>query len=208
MVGKAIATKLVEVGHEVRMGSRTSGNESAAAWSAALGDLASEGTFADAAGFGEVVFNCTNGDGALAAVGSAAEELDGKLLVDVCNPLVFVDGTPSLSVGITDSLGERLQRAVPGTFVVKALNTVNCDVMVDPSLVAGDHVIFLCGNDSDAKARTVALLGEFGWPAARVVDIGDIAGARATEGYMLIWLRMMGVVGGSHFNITLQRGGE
>jgi len=204
-VGRTIATKLVELGHEVRMGSRAAGNEAATAWSAGLGDSASEGTFADAAGFGELAFNCTAGAGALAAVGSASEALEGKLLIDVSNPLEFPGGSPSLFVGITDSLGERIQRALPGTSVVKALNTMNADVMVDPAIVSGDHVVFVCGDDVDAKTRTVALLGELGWPSERVVDCGDITGARATEGYLLIWLRMMSWAGGPHFNIAVRR---
>jgi len=118
---------------------------------------------------------------------------------------MFPEGQPTLSVGITDSLGERIQRALPGTSVVKALNTMNCDVMVDPGLVPGDHVVFVCGDDAGAKARTVALLGELGWPPERVVDAGDITGARATEAYILIWLRMMGWAGGARFNIAVQR---
>lgn len=204
-VGRTIATKLVELGHDVRLGSRTAGNEAATAWCSAVGDRASEGTFADAAGFGELVLNCTNGNGAVAAVTAASAELSGKLLIDVCNPLDFSGGGPSLSVGITDSIGEQVQRALPETSVVKALNTVNCDVMVDPGLVPGEHVVFVCGNDLAAKARTVELLGWFGWPVERVIDIGDIAGARATEGYLLLWLRLMGWAGGARLNIEVHR---
>jgi 8-hydroxy-5-deazaflavin:NADPH oxidoreductase len=204
-VGRTIATKLVEIGHEVCMGSRTADNEAGTAWSAAHGDTASQGTFLDAAHVGEVVFNCTNGGGALAAVNSAAEALKDKLLIDVCNPLEFPDGSPSLFVGISDSLGEQIQRALPDTMVVKALNTMNADVMVDPALVPGDHVVFVCGNDEGAKARTVELLTEFGWSRERAVDCGDISGARATEAYLLLWLRMMGAVGGWHFNVALLR---
>lgn len=203
MVGRTIATKLVAIGHDVRLGSRDAANERAAAWVAEQGERASAGTFADAAAFGEFSFNCTNGDGSVAAVTSAAGELDGKLLIDVANPLDFSGDTPSLSVGLTDSLGEQLQRAVPTTAVVKALNTVNSDVMVDPGLVTGEHVVFVCGNDAAAKARTVAVLGEFGWPSTRVIDLGDITGARATEVYVLTWLRLMGWAGNAHFNIEV-----
>jgi len=203
-VGRTIATKLVALGHEVRMGSRVADSEAATAWSAGLGAAASHGTFADAAKFGELAFNCTAGAGAVEATGSASAALDGKLLIDVSNPLDFSGGTPSLFVGTTDSLGEQLQRALPGTLVVKALNTMNAEVMVDPAIVPGDHVAFVCGDDADAKARTVALLAELGWPPDRVVDCGDISGARATEGYLLIWLRMMRWVGGPRFNIAVR----
>lgn len=204
-VGTTIATKLIELGHEVRMGSRQAGNGAATTWSASAGDSASEGNFADAAAFGELIFNCTAGGGALAAVGSAATELEGKLLIDVCNPLDFSGDAPSLFVGITDSIAEQIQQALPATSVVKALNTMNADVMTNPDSVPGEHVVFVCGNDDEAKARTVALLGEFGWPATRVVDCGDLTAARATEAYLLIWLRMMGWVGNSRFNIAVQR---
>lgn len=206
MVGRTIATKLVEVGHEVMMGSRSEGNEAAAGWSTEAGEATSAGTFAEAAEFGELAFNCTAGVGALDAVGSAAGELRGKLLIDVSNPLEFPDGSPTLFVGISDSLGEQIQRALPDTSVVKSLNTMNADVMVAPELVPGEHAAFVCGDDDEAKARVVALLGEFGWPPDRVVDAGDITGARATEAYLLIWLKTMGWVGSPHFNIVVSRG--
>jgi len=127
------------------------------------------------------------------------------VLIDVSNPLEFPGGSPTLFVGITDSLGEQIQRALPGTAVVKALNTMNADVMVDPDSVPGDHVVFVAGNDSGAKGRATGILSDLGWPADRVIDAGDMTGARATEGYLLIWLKMMGWVGGSRFNIAIER---
>ena len=194
MVGKAISGGLIAAGHEVRLGSRTAGEGKV--------------TFAEAAAFGELAFNCTAGSGALDAVGAAAAGLEGKVLVDVSNPLEFHDeGPPTLFVANDDSLGERIQRAHPGVRVVKALNTMNADVMVDPSLVPGDHVAFVCGDDDGAKATVTALLGELGWPAGRVIDLGDITAARGTEAYLLIWLRLMGAVGGSKFNIAVERAG-
>ena len=142
------------------MGSRAAGNESAVAWAAEAGEGASTGTFADAAGFGKVVFNCTAGVASLDALAAAGEtNLAGKLLIDVANPLDFSQGMPpSLSVCNTDSLGERIQRAFPATHVVKALNTVNCDVMVEPARVPREHVVFVCGNDPKLSARRPACL--------------------------------------------------
>lgn len=127
------------------------------------------------------------------------------MLVDVSNPLRFDGDGPTLFTGIDDSLGEQVQRAVPGARVVKALNTVNADVMVHPEIVPGEHVLFVCGEDADAKAMVTELLGQFGWPAERVVDAGGISGARATEAYLLIWLKLMGWAGGAHFNIAVRR---
>ena len=182
MVGQAIATKLAELGHEVTMGSREAGNEKAAAWAADAGDGAAEGSFADAAVAGEIVFNCTAGGASLEALEAAGEEnLDGKVLVDVANALDFSQGAPpSLSVCNTDSLGEQIQRRFPAAKVVKALNTVNAGVMVEPGKVSGDHFLPICGDES-AKPQVVELLGEFGWPADRVQDLGDISSARGME---------------------------
>jgi predicted dinucleotide-binding enzyme len=206
IVGVTLGSALVDRGHEVRMGSRSADNPAAAEWGRGQGERASAGTFADAAAFGELVVNCVSGAGAVAAVTSAAQGLAGKLLIDVSNPLEFPPGgPPTLFVGITDSLGERVQRAVPEARVVKALNTMTCTVMVDPGRMAGDHVAFVCGDDPEAKSRTIALLEELGWPAERVLDIGDLAGARATEAYLLLWLRLMAAVGGAEFNVAVAR---
>lgn len=207
MVGDAIATKLAQLGHEVRMGAREAKNEKAAAWAAKAGARASHGTFADAAAFGELVFHCTAGVTALDALRAAGEDnLAGKVLVDVSNPLDFSKGMPpSLFVAITDSLGEQIQRAFPRTKVVKTLNTVNCQLMVDPGkLAGGDHDLFLSGNDAEAKGKVRTLLVEgFGWK--RVVDLGDITTARGTEAYLPLWLRMWGALGTADFNVKIVR---
>ena len=119
-------------------------------------------------------------------------------------PMVFTsDGMPpTLSICNTDSLGEQIQRTFPETKVVKTLNTVNCEVMVNPALVPGDHDIFVCGNDAGAKARVADILKQwFGWRS--VTDLGDISAARATEQMMPIWLRLYGVLGTLHFNVRV-----
>ncbi|HMJ00659.1 MAG TPA: NAD(P)-binding domain-containing protein [Gaiellaceae bacterium] len=203
-VGKTIGTKLVELGHEVTMGSRSATNEQAAEWAASAGAGASHGTFADAAAAGELVFNCTAGMVSLEALGAAGEEtLSGKVLVDVSNALDFSRGRPpTLSVCNDDSVGEQIQRAFPETKVVKALNTVNAGVMVAPASIPGEHDVFVCGNDDGAKAQVSQLLESFGWPAERIVDLGDITAARGTEMYLPLWLRLMGAVG-PQFNIRV-----
>ncbi len=191
VVGKTIATKLVKIGHDVRMGSRTAGGESARQWMKAAGGKSSEGTFSEAAAHGEMVFNCTSGMASLDALKAAGTgNLEGKVLVDVANPLDFSQGMPpTLSVCNTDSLGEQIQRAFPGVRVVKALNTVTAPAMVDPSIIPGAHDVFVCGNDADAKAQVIALLKTgFGWK--EVVDLGDITGARAQEMILPLWLRL------------------
>ncbi len=206
MVGQAIAGKLAALGHEVKMGSRTADNAKAAEWVASAGASASQGTFADAAAFGEMVFNCTAGAGSLQALAAAgADNLRGKILCDVANPLDFSKGMPpTLSVFGDDSLGEQIQHAYPDTHVVKTLNTINCQLMVNPGKVPGDHVVFVSGNDAGAKSRVTSLLTEgFGWK--QVIDLGDITTARGTEAYLLLWLRLWGAVGSADFNITIAK---
>ncbi|MBL9022321.1 MAG: NAD(P)-binding domain-containing protein [Myxococcales bacterium] len=205
MVGETIATKLVALGHDVKMGARDAGNDKAKAWAEKAGQKASNGTFADAAAFGEIVFNCTAGTGSLEALKSAGEDnLRGKVLIDVANPLDFSKGMPpTLFTDSNDSLGERIQRAFPETKVVKTLNTVNCHVMVDPARVAGgDHDMFVSGNDAGAKGKVTEILrGWFGWK--NVVDLGDITTARGTESYLMLWIRLWGALKTADFNLKL-----
>ena len=203
MVGRTLGTKLVEVGHDVKMGSRTPDNEQAAEWSAAAGERASHGTFSDGAAFGELVLSCTAGAVSLQALETAgAANLEGKTLLDVSNPLDFSQGrTPVLSVCNTDSVGEQLQRTFPSARVVKGLNTMNCQVMVDPRSVPGEHDLFVCGNDDGAKAEVRELVQSFGWPAERIVDLGDIAAARGLEMYLPLWLRLLSTLGTPQLNI-------
>jgi predicted dinucleotide-binding enzyme len=194
MVGRAISERLAGLGHEVRVGSRAAREDAV--------------VFADAARFGEVLFNCTAGVASLDALTAAgAENLAGKLLIDVSNPLEHTDAGTRLTVCNTESLGERIQRAFPDARVVKALNTMNCRVMVDPAGVPGEHVVFVCGDDEAAKAEATGLLGEFGWAPERVLDLGDITAARGTEAYLLLWVRMMRPVGTWAFNIAVARAG-
>ena len=190
-VGRTIAAKLRELGHDVLVGSRTAGDDAV--------------PFPDAAAHGELVFNCTAGGASLEVVRAAgSENLAGKILVDVSNPLDFSQGTPPrLAVCNDDSVGEQLQRELPETRVVKALNTVTAAVMVDPSAVPGEHDLFMSGNDAAAKAEVSELLQSFGWPPDGIVDLGDIAGARGQEMYLPLWLRLMGAVGSPRFNIKV-----
>jgi len=190
------------------MGSRTANSDGAQAWFEAVGGNGQIGTFAEAAAFGEIVFDCTNGANSLAALHLAgAENLADKILIQVSNPLDFSKGMPpSLTVCNSDSLGEQTQREFPDVRVVKALNTVNCEVMIDPARIPGDHALPICGNDAEAKKEVAAKLSEwFGWKPTNIVDLGDITGARGTEMYLPLWLRLWGAVGTPVFNIQLAR---
>ena len=206
MVGQAHGTRLVELGHQVMMGSRTADNPKAADWVDSAGEGASQGTFEESARFGDIVFNCTLGLATLDALQMAgAGNLKNKILVDISNPLDFSNGMPpTLSVCNDDSLGEQIQRAFPETRVVKTLNTANCDVQVNPSVVPGDHDAFVSGNNEKAKAAVVDILENwYGWKT--VIDLGDITTARGTEQLMPIWIRLRTVYGDANFNFKIVR---
>ena len=216
MVGQAIAGKLAELGHEVVVGTRDPeatmartepdylGNPPFPVWKEAHPGVGLS-TSAEAAAQAELVVNATNGAGSIAMLEAAGEQnLAGKLLVDVANPLDVSQGLPpSLFVCNTDSLGEQIQRAFPEAKVVKALNTMNCQVMVDPSKVPGEHDVFVCGEDEDAKGQVAELLQSFGWPGERIRDLGGISSARGMEMYVAFWVRLWPVLGTGYFNIAV-----
>jgi 8-hydroxy-5-deazaflavin:NADPH oxidoreductase len=205
MVGKAIGTKLIALGHEVKMGSRTSNNEKAQAWMSSAGQNASQGTFAEAAAFGEIIFNCTKGEASVEVLKLAGENnLKGKILVDISNALDSSKGMPpTLSICNDDSLGETIQRTFPDVKVVKTLNTMNCNLMVNAAAVPGDHNVFVSGNDADAKAEVKKVLNGFGWSDKNIIDLGDISTARGPEQLLPIWIRLMGTLGTVNFNFHI-----
>jgi 8-hydroxy-5-deazaflavin:NADPH oxidoreductase len=215
-VGKSVAGKLAELGHEVVVGTRdpdgtlartepdTFGNPPFSAW-LEQNPRVEMVTLAEAAAGAELVVNATNGVGSLEALEAAGEEnLAGKVLVDIANPLDFSQGMPpSLTVSNTDSLGEQIQRRFPHTKVVKALNTMNAYLMVDPKqLAGGGHTVFVSGNDHEAKATVGELLRQFGW--SDIIDLGDISTARGSEMYLPLWARMY-ALGSPMFNIKVVR---
>lgn len=205
MVGETVGAGLIKRGHRVMMGARVPAKPSAVDWADAHGINASYGSFENTAAFGEVVFNCTKGEASLAALRMAGvKNLAGKILVDVANPLDFSKGMPpTLTVCNTDSLGEQIQREFPETRVVKALNTINCVLMLEPGRLDGDHDLFICGNDAEAKATVTELLRSCGWKT--IHDLGDIGAARGTEMLMPLWMRLMAVNGTAEFNFRLVR---
>ncbi len=203
-VGETIADRLVSLGHDVVMGSRSASNDKALAWVARAGGGARAATFADAATSAELIVNCTMGVASvdvLRSVGAAA--VAGKVIIDVSNPLDFSTTPPSLSVANTDSLGEQLQRELPGAHVVKTLNTMWAGLMVNPRLIPGHHTNFLAGNHAPAKVAVRALLISFGWRDDELLDLGDITAARGTEAYLLLWLRLWKATGTGALNVAI-----
>lgn len=217
IVAKTIAGKLDSLGHRVKLGTRDvqatlarnepdmAGGPPLRTWLEVHPNVALV-TQAEAAAHGVVVINALSGQGALDGLRGLESQLAGKILVDISNPLDFSRGMPpSLSVVNDDSLGEQIQRALPGTRVVKTLNTVNAFIMVDPRQVAGgDHTMLICGNDAAAKAEVTQLLTQgFGWKD--VVDLGDITNARGSEMFVALWVRLFGALKTPMFGMKVVR---
>lgn len=203
MVGQAISARLVELGHDVMIGTRDPNK--LREWQASH-EHVKIGSFSETAGHGEILFNATNGAGSLEALKMAGESnLNGKVLVDISEPLDFSQGMPpSLFVSNTDSLGEQIQRTFPQVKVVKTLNTITANVMAYPQHVAnGDHHVFLSGNDAQAKEQVVDILRSFGW--IHILDLGDLTTARGTEMYLPFWLRLWGALGTGMFNVKIMK---
>ncbi|MGZ3837734.1 MAG: NADPH-dependent F420 reductase [Flavisolibacter sp.] len=208
-VGEAIATALINKGHQVRMGSRKANNEKALAWVEKVSGEASQGNFNEAAAFGELVFFCLNGSHALEALqGLEKKNLEGKILIDLTNPLDFSKGMPPQilqGLGNANSLGEEIQKALPATHVVKTLNTVNYKLMVDAREVnRGDHHLFICGNDDAAKDVVKHFLSDnFHWKGDHMVDLGGITSSRAIEAIVPFWVLVYRSLGTPLFNFKI-----
>jgi len=204
ITGQTIGSKLVQLGHEVMLGSRDEANPPAVAWSKEEGgQRAMYGTFRNAASFGEIIFNCTLGSASLEALEQAgAENLKGKILIDTSNPLDRATDMWTLTVCNDDSLGEQIQRAYPDAKVVKTLNTVNANVMVDPAKLLERTHLFVSGDDIEAKAMVVRILRDwFGWN--EIVDLGGIETARGVEMYVLLWHNLRNAISSQRFNIKI-----
>ena len=216
-VGRTLAGRLAELGHQVTVGTRdvagtlartdpdAMGNPPYAVWAADHPGVRLA-PFAEATADAELIVNATSGHASIPALTAAgAGNLAGKVLLDIANPLDFSQGfPPTLFVKDDDSLGEQIQAAFPELRVVKALNTLNAALMVHPGQLAdGQHTVFVSGNDPDAKKTVTALLDSFGH--TDVIDLGDIATARGTEMLLPLWLRLMAALGTPMFNIKVVR---
>jgi hypothetical protein len=218
-VGQAYASKFITLGYEVMMGTRNVsekladtakdgyGNPPFSEWHSANKNV-KLGTFEEAALFGEIILNATMGAKSIAALKMAdVKDLNGKVLIDVANPLDFSKGMPpSLlpELSNTNSLGEEIQKTFPDVRVVKTLNTMWNGLMVNPGMLnGGDHSVFICGNSSEAKGKVKEILESFGWPDKNILDLGDISSARGTEMYLPLWLRIFGATNNGAFNIKI-----
>jgi predicted dinucleotide-binding enzyme len=203
VTAQTLGSKLVQLGHEVMLGSREEAKPSSVTWARDAGQHALYGTFMNAAAFGEILFNCTLGMASLDALNMAgANNLKGKILIDTANPIDRSTGVWKLTVCNTDSLGEQIQRAFPETKVVKTLNTINASVIADAAKLPEVTDVFVSGNDIEAKAAVAGYLKEwFGW--RHVIDLGDITTARGAEMYVLFWHYLRDATPAQRFNIKV-----
>jgi predicted dinucleotide-binding enzyme len=200
IAGRTLAQGLSRIGHDVVVGTRDP--EATAKREEWAGSDLPLAAFGEAAAGADLVLNVTNGEGSLAAL--AQVDLDGKVLVDVSNPLDFSGGfPPTLTVVNTDSLAEQIQRAHPEARVVKALNTVNANVMVEPGRLPESTTIFLAGDDPLAREAVRELLGELGW--VDIVEFPTLDAARGLEMWLPLWVRLMANLGTPDFNLRLVR---
>ena len=209
VVGQTIAGKFAELGHSVHIGTRDVAKTiqgDFAKWKNDHSEIKLV-TFSDAAAHGEILVNATSGVSSLAALKLAGiTNLGGKILIDIANPLDFSKGMPpTLSICNDSSLGEQIQAEFPNVKVVKTLNTMTASVMVEPSLVPGDHNVFVAGNDAGAKAAVIEILNSFGWKTENVIDLGDITGSRGTEMFLPLWLRLWGTLQTPMMNMKIMR---
>ena len=221
-VGQAVSKKFLELGHEVFMGTGNPqesltrkdtdawGTQRVGAWIRNFPQV-SLMNFKEAVDKGsDLIVFAMNGQAALNVLeGIGSEQLSGKLMIDISNPLDFSKGFPPLlSVCNTESLGEQIQNKYPGLHVVKALNTISHPVMGNPGIIEGDHNVFICGNSTEAKERVTKILEDFGWKNRNIIDLGDITNARGTEMLLPLWTRLMGKFQSPMFNINVVKARE
>ncbi len=194
-VGRCLAAGFASRGHEVMIGSRDPAKPELREWLSGEGVGIERGTFAETAQYGDLLVLAVLGDAAEAAIADAgAPNFSGKVVIDTMNPLDFSGGfPPKLSVAGEDSLGERVQRALPDANVVKAFNTIGNPYFVDPSFGEGQPTMLVAGDDADAKGTVGDALADFGW--TDVIDIGGIEGSRELEAICIVWVKIGGARG-------------
>jgi predicted dinucleotide-binding enzyme len=214
MVGRILAPRLIEIGHEVRMEtrdpeetkSREQGDRLFEHWLKEHPQL-KLCRFGESCDEADIIINATNGKNSISALEMvASEHLKNKTVLDLTNPLDFSNGMPpSLFVSNTDSLAEQIQRRFPEAHVVKSLNTLTASLMLDPDQISGDHVVFICGNDESSKQKVKQLLHSASWEDQNILDLGDITGSRGMEQSLPLWIRIWSSIGTVNFNFNVVR---
>lgn len=218
IVGRTLADRLLEAGHDITIGTRdpavtlartetdTRGQSPFHEWLTYRPTIRLAG-MTDAAASGEVIINALLGVvtlEALASIDPAA--MRGKVLLDTALPLKRQDGLPAALTGVEErSLAEQIQLAHPDLRVVKSLNTMAAALMVDPGRVPGDHVVFLTGNDTDAKNTVRSLLHDLGWADRVILDLGDVRASLGPEMYAHLLFQLAATFGTFDLNIAINR---
>jgi hypothetical protein len=188
-----LATGILAAGHTVTFGSRDP--------SAHTGLAAPVASTTDAIRDADLVINALQAAFSLEALSPLADEFAEKVLLDIGNAV-----TPEFELLYPDeSLGEKLQAALPQTRVVKSLNTLAGTLTVAPTSISEPTTVFLSGDDADAKALVSSLLVDLGWDTAQQVDLGGISSARGVEHYFVLFVGMMQAFRGQTFNIRVVR---
>lgn len=216
-VGQALASKLVTLGHNIFMGTRNVenslnrtepdgwGNPAPGTWIKNNPEV-KLCTYKEAVQKGnDLIVFAMNGNAAMECLKSVGEELlNEKTMLDISNPLDFSKGfPPSLTICNTESLAEKIQSQYPGLKVVKSLNTMSNPIMINPSLIPGEHSVFISGNDPGAKSEVTGILNSFGWKNDNIIDLGDISTARGTEMMLPVWVRLFGKLQTPFFNFHI-----
>jgi predicted dinucleotide-binding enzyme len=194
-VGRRLAAGFCSRGHHVMIGSRDPAKADLREWLSGEGAGIEAGTFAQAAAFGTLVVLALLGQAAESVISEVGRQsFSGKIVVDAMNPLDFSAGfPPRLSIVGEDSLGERVQHALPDAKVVKAFNTIGNTYFVDPSFSEGRPTMLIAGDDAGAKSFVRDVLADFGW--SDVIDIGGIEGSRELEAICIAWVKIGGLRG-------------
>jgi 8-hydroxy-5-deazaflavin:NADPH oxidoreductase len=216
-VGQALAGKLMSLGNDVTVGTRDVEVSLQRVEPDRMGNMGIGQFMVDNPGVNLVTFNdainsdtdliinALGGESILEVLGAIDPNLiDSKVMIDVANPLDFSNGfPPSLTICNTTSLGEQVQAQFLNLKVVKALNTVSNPVMINPTALSGNHNLFICGNDMDAKNIVGGVLISMGWNSSQIIDLGDITNSRGTEMFLPLWVRIFGKVQTPMFNIGI-----
>ncbi len=191
-VGQRLAAGLRSRGDDVMIGSRDPGKSELREWLSGDGAGIEAGTFAQTAAHGDLLVLAVLGNAAEEAITDAGpENFSGKVVIDAMNPLDFSGGfPPKLSVAGEDSLGERVQRALPDAKDVKAFNTIGSPYFVEPSFSEGQPTMLIAGDDEGAKRTVRDALADLGW--SDVVDIGGIESSRELEAICIAWVKIGG----------------
>ncbi len=185
IVGQTLAAGFAKHGHETMVGTREPAK--LADWKG-KNPTVRIGSLDKTAAFAEVLVLAVKGSVASAVLrGAGAANLDGKLVMDACNPIADappVNGVLKFFTTLDESLMEQLQREFAKAHFVKAFNSVGAPRMVNPEFKAGKPTMFICGNDDGAKAAATKILDQFGWETA---DMGKVESARAIEPLCMLW---------------------